>query len=333
MKILFVGMRWEHGDKNQGSSFEYDLLYRALEHYPGTEMASFDFLSLYQEKGKEKMNELLLSRVAKIRPDLVFFVLYRNEFFPETIKKLSADPAVLTFNWFCDDDWRWESFSRQWAPCFNFVGTTTRATLPKYQATGCQNAIFTPWAVNHFYQKLNLSKKYDVSFVGMAHTNRKRTIKELEKKGIKVACWGRFWPPGRLSTRRMIRIINQSKINLGFNTSSARLTLGTRLPWWFYPKMACHSSDQVNARNFEVPGGGGFLLTSWVKGLDEFYRLNKEIAVYENFEELVEKIRYYLKHEEEREAIALAGYKRTLKDHTYEKRFQKIFRKMGLKLT
>ena len=45
---------------------------------------------------------------------------------------------------------------------------------------------------------------------------------------------------------------------------------------------------------------------------------------------MIEKVRYYLSHEDERTAIAEAGYRRTLKDHTYRQRFQEIFEQIGL---
>ena len=38
------------------------------------------------------------------------------------------------------------------------------------------------------------------------------------------------------------------------------------------------------------------------------------------------KIDYYLKHDKEREAIRLAGFKRTKKDHTYTKRWADIIK-------
>ena len=45
---------------------------------------------------------------------------------------------------------------------------------------------------------------------------------------------------------------------------------------------------------------------------------------------MIDKIRYYLKHNKEREAIALSGYEQTLKEHTYEKRFNEIFKVIEL---
>jgi spore maturation protein CgeB len=49
------------------------------------------------------------------------------------------------------------------------------------------------------------------------------------------------------------------------------------------------------------------------------------MVFYRGAEELIQKVRYYLGHDDERRRIAKAGYERTIKDHTYEKRFREIF--------
>jgi spore maturation protein CgeB len=61
----------------------------------------------------------------------------------------------------------------------------------------------------------------------------------------------------------------------------------------------------------------------------DYYKLGEEIVVYENDRDLVDKIKYYLVHEEDREAIAKAGYERTLRDHSTERRFEDIFKMIG----
>ncbi len=88
--------------------------------------------------------------------------------------------------------------------------------------------------------------------------------------------------------------------------------------------------DQIKGRNFEIPGTGGYLLTGAVEHLDEYYVSGKEVAVFSKRRELIEQIRFYLAHDEEREAIRDAGYQRTLRDHPYVHRFRASFRAMGL---
>lgn len=72
------------------------------------------------------------------------------------------------------------------------------------------------------------------------------------------------------------------------------------------------------------------MLTDYSKGLENYFVPQKEIVVYYGIEDLVSKANYYLKHENERKRIVQAGYKRVLQDHTYQKRFNKIFHEIGL---
>jgi spore maturation protein CgeB len=91
-----------------------------------------------------------------------------------------------------------------------------------------------------------------------------------------------------------------------------------------------HYSDQIKGRNFEVPGCGGFMLTGMAENLGQYYEIGKEVACFDDRHDLIDKVRYYLKHEDEREAIAQAGYERTMRDHTYPRRFSEIFEQLGM---
>jgi spore maturation protein CgeB len=88
-------------------------------------------------------------------------------------------------------------------------------------------------------------------------------------------------------------------------------------------------SEQIKGRNFEIPGCGGFLLTGGADNLEEYYQDGREVVIFHDDDELIDKIRYYLAHDEERSAIAQAGYERTLREHTYVHRFREIFTTMG----
>jgi len=57
---------------------------------------------------------------------------------------------------------------------------------------------------------------------------------------------------------------------------------------------------------------------------------DREVVTYGTTREMIEKIRFYLAHEDERRNIAEAGYARVLRDHTYERRLRDLFQKMGL---
>jgi len=83
-------------------------------------------------------------------------------------------------------------------------------------------------------------------------------------------------------------------------------------------------------RDFEVPMSGGFYLVEYMEELEDFFDIGKEIVCYSGPEELAAKIDYYLQNEDEREAIALAGLQRCRRDHTWKRRFENVFREVGL---
>jgi spore maturation protein CgeB len=83
-------------------------------------------------------------------------------------------------------------------------------------------------------------------------------------------------------------------------------------------------------RDFEVPMSGGFYMVEYMEELADFYELGKEIVCYRSVEDLGDKIKYYLSHDDEREKIRRAGYERCRRDHTWHKRFAEAFKAIGL---
>ena len=79
-------------------------------------------------------------------------------------------------------------------------------------------------------------------------------------------------------------------------------------------------ADDINYRTFETTGCGTFLITNYTPGLEKLFDIGKEIVVYNDLNDLDNKVKYYLENEEEREKIANAGYERSKTDHTYYER-------------
>ncbi|WP_414566578.1 MULTISPECIES: glycosyltransferase family protein [unclassified Anabaena] len=366
LKILYVGMKYDEGKPEQGYSFEHYNFYESLIK-TGHEIIYFDFMSLLHQYGHLSMNSRLMEIVKVEKPDLMFTFLFTNELDPKIVREISENTDTITLNWFADDHWRFDNFSCFWAPCFNWVVTTAESALPKYAQMGYHNVIKSQWGCNHFlYRKLDLPLKYDVTFVGQPHSNRRQVIEALVQSGIKVHVWGKGWNTGRLSQVQMIEVFNQSRINLNLQNSfmvGRRNNYAKRLasrcldliPYGDRVKIKSNelynkfqnflSVDsvleqpkshgqqnyaQIKGRNFEVPGCGGFVLTGKAENLEDYYQISKEVECFDNNDDLINQIKYYLKNEEQRIAIAKAGYERTLNEHTYVNRFNKIFQKIGL---
>lgn len=77
-------------------------------------------------------------------------------------------------------------------------------------------------------------------------------------------------------------------------------------------------------RIMDIMGAGGFVLTNYCEETAELFEEGKEIVMFRTPEELIQKVDYYLEHEEEREQIARAGHERAMNDYTYEKKIKKL---------
>jgi len=349
MKILYIALRYDYGKVERGFSFEHYNFYDSLVKMENGKhnIVYFCIDDVYRDVGMAGMNKKLLDAVATEKPDLCFFFLFSDEIYPETIKKIT-DSGVTTYNWFADDHWRFNIFSKNYAPNFSWVSTTDSKAVNKYKKIGYQNVIHTQWACNHFmYQPVKTGYLYDVSFVGQPHSDRRKIIGELEQAGVKVSCFGGGWPNGRVSQEKMIEIFSASKINLNLTKSSGgidivslakiflskknnQMRLNSPVRWFdYFESFLGRRREQIKGRNFEIPGCGGMLLSGYADNISDYYVPNKEMVFFNDTKEMFQKVKYYLSHDQERGEIAQAGYERTINEHTYEKRFQEIFKIMG----
>lgn len=88
--------------------------------------------------------------------------------------------------------------------------------------------------------------------------------------------------------------------------------------------------DGTNMRTFEVPGAGGFLLSTRTSGATEIYPEGEASAYFGSVQELLEKIEYYLKNATERREIARRAHEITARKHRYVHRARRILKSVEL---
>lgn len=86
----------------------------------------------------------------------------------------------------------------------------------------------------------------------------------------------------------------------------------------------CAGNYAGNIRLFEATGMGACLVTDWKVNLSEMFLPDEEVIAYRSAEECAEKVRYLLDHQDRLADIAAAGQRRTLRDHTYQKRAEEL---------
>ena len=81
----------------------------------------------------------------------------------------------------------------------------------------------------------------------------------------------------------------------------------------------------IPLRVLDIMACGGFVLSNWQPELAENFTEGEEIALFESKEECMEKIAYYLLHEERRREIAAAGKRKVQELFSYERGLEKLF--------
>jgi spore maturation protein CgeB len=352
MKVLFAGLKYDYGIISRGESLESKAFVPALSN-SSTNLFTF----WLEENGfPDEINSLqrrLIDYAEQVKPDVVFFILMKDEISIDTLSYLSK--KYITINWFCDDTWRFEDFTKKILPYLSFAITTEKYALNEYKKNGYNNVILSQWATIDYDKSLkpnNVVYKYDVSFIGGKNPTRSWIVDQLKNNNISVNCFGSGWENGRVSYDEMKDIFYHSKINLNLSNSTSTELLFFRyilknifssffqifnktmkqylsdfkrsiidLRIYFSSKK---TSEQMKARNFEIPGFGGFQLSQYSLGIEDYYEVGKEIAIYSNVQELIKQCRYYLENDEFRKNICLKGYLRT-KEHTYINRIKIIF--------
>lgn len=307
------------GCENLQDTYMHQIYYLMLkEIFPNLE--TFDTKKSFFQFGKEKMNSSFLDLIQEKQYDVILFAMENDEFYPETLEKLrTICPNTKTLIIICDDDARFDSWSRYISLFFDYV-ITSQDFLNEYRKDGI-NAFFHMDYNTNKLKPMNTDKIYDVTFIGRPKADRNEVIKYLLDNGIKVTLFGWDWYKhpefrevykGPLNQEEYAKVINQSKINLS-------------------PAKAGYEEQRtqynMKGRYFEVALCKSFQLIEKFPTLLKFFT-EKEIGMYVSQEDMLKKIKYYLKNEKEREKMAERAYEKTIKKYNRKKQLVDIFTKI-----
>jgi spore maturation protein CgeB len=85
-----------------------------------------------------------------------------------------------------------------------------------------------------------------------------------------------------------------------------------------------------NQRLFHLPANGVMQICDCRSLVGQVFQDGLEIVAYSTTEELIEKVRYYISHEQEREEIARRAYRRTMKEYLFKILMQRAVKMIRL---
>jgi spore maturation protein CgeB len=143
----------------------------------------------------------------------------------------------------------------------------------------------------------------EVGFIGDYEFDRAQSMLFLAQNNIPVRIWGPNWDKKCRLTHPNLKIENRPL----WGDEYAKAICSFDINLHFLRKI---NRDLQTQRSVEIPACGSFMLAERTEEHMELFKEGKEAQFFASREELLEKIEYYLEHENERKRIAQAGRKR-----------------------
>ncbi len=290
-------------------------------------MAHLDFIAL-----NAKANRLLVRAVAEHKPAMV--VTFCNEFIrAASILQIKVNsPAIKVINIYPDPLHNLPDYVLAALPLYDLFCTHTSAALPHLCKLGCPSAFYLPLAADPFlHHPLTLTqadvKEFgcDLVFVGNWRPEHEQILAALE--GFDLAIWGpsywgkhahqSSWVRSRWRGRPLLTGVEYAKAHLA-------------------AKIALDPIDPVNIpshnmRLFEVAACGVFSLITRTEEVQALFQEGENMICFGDADELLDKVRYYLSHPDERRRIAEQAYNHVVHGgHTYVDRVRLLLQELGI---
>ena len=238
----------------------------------------------------------------------------------EVLKEIKS-LGIRTVNYLTDDPWN-SSHHAAWfikaLPYYDYVFSVRRSSLKNLKNIGCPKVSYLPFGYDPecFYPETLTSEEKkrlgaDVIFAGGADRDRVPYIAALIKTGFQVGLYGDYWDRFK-ETRGHIRgYANPEMLRKAIHAAKVALCLVRRA-----------NRDGNSMRTFEIPAVGACMLTEdTAEHREIFGEEGKAVVYFRPAEEMVEKLRWLLSHEEERRRLAESAHRLiTQGKHTYKDR-------------
>lgn len=270
----------------------------------GFEYYGFDWQAARFGYGTQTMREMVLREATKLRPSLIFCHVQNSEALDlETYIQLQKVAHTVQFTFDVRDKER-----SQWmydvAREIHFSFFACQEDVDNCKELGIDNcAVMQSSCDMDIYKPLKLPENpfvpAEIALIANNFANSNLSFENAQERvdmvnflqkeyGKKFKVWGLHWPDAKVaSPNEEVYIYNTCKISLIQNNYSRQLYQSDRI----YRALAC----------------GAFVLAKSDPGLSELFSIENHLDVWTDFNDLKNKIDYYLSDEKERRSIALAG--------------------------
>ena len=292
--------------------------------------------TLLRAMGKDRLNSYI-RHVCDRGFDYVFFYPDgRGQMFSEELFGILKDERKVVFH--SDDAGGvWFRNCSKYDYRYDFVVTSSKeGYMKRTESEGYKgNACYVPWGYNDsiYFKKDGEKKDTDVVFLGsnferdgeyfldgeFRQALLTRLYEASVKHGFSLKLYGAGWDRHPVLNACYAGFADAGEVNGILNRARIILGLGYTIDR--------EPTYQTKLKHFENSGTGSFQLVNENPELEELF--GDSLGYFKDADDMVDKVLYYLKHEEEREEKADRAYRICMEESTISERIRELFSKAG----
>lgn len=327
MKILIIG-KW-------GSKIHESTLSNAFENL-GHDVIKFRWGKYFSHKNKlidifyklqlkinfgpliNNINNKIVKVSERTIPDIIFF--YRPSIInKETLIRLkNKNIKVAIYN---NDNAFSEHYPKFYWYKFKSLITVADiifayrpSDISNFKLYGAKNIhLLPPWydSKSNYVAPLKANEdnrfRNDVVFVGhFENDGRLKIFEEVVKQNINLKIFGPEWNK-QIKTSKVLNHL--LPITYLYGEEYNKAFTGSKIAIVLYSKL---NKDVYTRKCFEIPVTKTFMIAKRTLEMENIFEEGKDIVFFDNTQELIEKIKYYLKNNQERLAIAQSAYNKII---------------------
>ena len=308
MKIFIVGknnvMKWPFKIEKAFSSMGHDTQ-RFIFNQKNPRYCLMRLLG--KKKRIQIVSKKFTQQIKRFNPDLILFVSFG--FIPLELYEAAGKFDVLQVAWAADKFMKKEKIL---AKHLDALFCSDTGYMKRAKDFACPVYYLPLCADTNIFQNKNVKKTLPPVFVGSANPLRIKYFKACQEKCL---IYGTGWNKKllsqhevhncKVSAKKAAQMVEQSvlPINLGFSKNNI---------------------NGLNFRPFEIGAIGSLIVTNNVPDLKLCYKIGKEALSYKTPSDFNKLLKDIVRNPQKYEKIAKAGYERTMKDHIYPARLEKM---------
>lgn len=246
---------------------------------------------------------------------------------------------VKTAIWMTEDPY-YMDWTTQLIPYFDYIFSIDQAAVEQYMSLGHRYVYHLPLGTNlQVFHPAVVTKEFvsDICLVGVPYSNRIELVEFLLKEtGYHIQIVGKGWGKHNhewtKNVNRNIALVSawvkpETVANF-YNGSKIVLNIHRPSHEKYNKNRMGILAKSINNRTFDAAGCEAFQLIDAREELANHFVEGEEMISFQDENDLLEKIHYYMAHDEERKQIAKKASERVSISHTFQHRIDHFLMKV-----